>query len=62
MAADATGVRILRAQREKFFDKDKPFDIPVKHIEVAQTKFKLGVADPGKIELIKMGWDKDLLI
>jgi hypothetical protein len=62
VAADATGVRILKAQREKYFGEDRPFEVPVKHIEVAEKKYKLGIADPERIDLIKMGWEKDILI
>ncbi|MHC4943663.1 MAG: DUF362 domain-containing protein, partial [Planctomycetota bacterium] len=62
VAADATGLRILEAQRKVHFGQDEPFSVPPKHIEVAESKFKLGVADPKRIELIKMGWKEDILI
>jgi len=61
VAADAVGVRILQAQRLAYFGKDEPFSVPPKHIEVAEKKFKLGMADPTRINLIKLGWNKDIL-
>jgi hypothetical protein len=62
VAADATGLRILEAQRKVHFGQDEPFSVPPKHIEVAEKKFKLGIADPKRIRLIKMGWKEDILI
>jgi Domain of unknown function (DUF362) len=62
VAADATGLRILEAKRRAHFGKDEPFAIPPHHIRVAQDKFKLGVADPERIDLIKLGWDEEILI
>jgi hypothetical protein len=32
------------------------------HIEAADIKFGLGNSHPDRIELIKLGWDKDILI
>jgi hypothetical protein len=62
VAADATGLRILEARRREFFGKDQPFEVPPKHIAVAETKFGLGVADPARIELVKLGWSEGALI
>ncbi len=62
VAADATGARIIQAKREEYFDKNKPISPPPRHIEAADTKFGLGNSHPDQIELIKLGWEKDLLI
>jgi hypothetical protein len=62
VAVDATGVRILSAKRKAYFGEDKPFDISPKHIRVAEEKFHLGIADPNRIELIKLGWMEDAFI
>jgi hypothetical protein len=35
---------------------------PAKHIELADTRHRLGVADLGKIELVKLGWSEGVLI
>lgn len=62
VAVDATGVRIIQAKRREFFGEERPINPPVKHIFLADTRHQLGNADPNKIELIKLGWDKDILI
>ncbi len=62
VALDATGLRILQAKRRAFFGEDRPLSPPAKHIVVADTQYKLGTADPNKIDLIKLGDSKDLLI
>ncbi len=62
VAADATGLRILEAKRRAFFGTDQPFEVPPKHIRVAAEKFGIGVADPSRIQLKKMGWSDDALI
>jgi hypothetical protein len=62
VAVDAVGVRILEAQRRRFFGEEQPFTTPAKHVWIAQEKFKLGVADPAAIDLVTIGWDKDRLL
>jgi len=62
VAVDSTGLRILQAKRKEFFQEDVPLNPPAKHIMIADTRHKLGTADPGKIELIKLGWEEGLLI
>ena len=44
------------------FGKEEPLSVPPKHIKVAETKYRLGNADPARIDLVKIGWEKDLLI
>jgi hypothetical protein len=62
VAADATGARIIQAKRLEYFGEDKPISPPPRHIEAADVKFKLGNSHPDRIDLIKIGWQKDLLI
>jgi len=62
VAVDATGVRILQAKRKHFFGEERPINPPVKHVYLADTRHHLGTADPSKIDLIKIGWEKDILI
>lgn len=62
VAVDSVGVRIIQAQREKFFNEDKPLNPPAKHIFLADTRHHLGTANPEKIDLIKLGWQSDILI
>lgn len=62
VAVDSTGVRILTAKRKEFFGEERPLNPPPKHIFLADTRHHLGTADPKKIDLIKIGWKKDILI
>ena len=62
VAADSTGLRIIEAKRKEYFGEDIPMKTPAKHIRLAETRHGLGVADPAKIELIKLGWEDGILI
>jgi hypothetical protein len=62
VAVDATGLRIIQAKRKDFFREDLPLNPPAKHIMIADTRHNLGNANPNKIDLIKLGWNEDLLI
>ena len=62
VAADATGARIIQAKRNQHFGNDRPISPRPLHIEAADTKFGLGNSRPDRIELIKLGWDKEILI
>ncbi len=62
VACDATGLRIIMAKRKEHFGSEQPLYIPPHHIQIAQDKFKLGNADEDKIELIKLGWQENILI
>lgn len=62
VACDSTGVRIIMAKRKEYFGEERPINPPPKHIFLADARHHLGVADPQKIELIKLGWEEDILI
>jgi Domain of unknown function (DUF362) len=62
VAIDTIGVQIIQEQRKIYFGEDRPLNPPAKHIPLADTRHKLGNADPKKINLIKIGYDKDILI
>jgi hypothetical protein len=62
VAADATGARIIQAKRNNYFGEERPISPPPHHILSADRKYGLGNSSPEKIELIKLGWDKDLFI
>ena len=62
VAVDSTGARILMAKRKEFFGEVRPLNPPPKHIFLADTRHHLGTADPGKIDLIKIGWKDGILI
>jgi hypothetical protein len=62
VAADAMGARIIQAKRNDFFNGSKPISPPPHHIAVADTRFGLGNSRPDRIELVKVGWEKEALI
>ena len=62
VAADATGARIIEAKRNAFFDGSRPISPPPLHIAAADTRFGLGYSSPDRIELIRMGWEDQILI
>jgi hypothetical protein len=62
VACDSVGLRIIEAKRRAFFGEDRPLAPPAKHIALADTRHHLGTADPSKIEIVRIGYDKDSLI
>lgn len=62
VAADATGARIIQAKRNSFFSTEKPISPPALHIGAADTQFGLGNSRPERIQLIRLGWEEDILI
>ena len=62
VAVDVTGLRIIEAIRREYFGEDRPLSPPAKHIAIADTKYHLGTSDPEKIELVKIGYDKDSFV
>jgi hypothetical protein len=62
VAADATGARIIQAKRNLFFGEERPISPPPRHIEAADVTYGVGHSRPERIELVRLGWDRDLLI
>jgi hypothetical protein len=62
VAADATGARIIEAKRKLYFGDGRPISPPPHHIEIAETQYGIGVADPERIELVRLGWMEESLI
>jgi hypothetical protein len=62
VAVDTVGVKLLTAKRKAYFGTDRPISPPPKHVLLADTRHDVGCADESKIRLIKIGWDKDILI
>jgi hypothetical protein len=62
VAVDSVGLRIFQAKRRAYFGEDRPLSPPAHHIVLADKKYHLGTSDPAKIELIRLGWDEDVLI
>jgi hypothetical protein len=62
VAVDTIGVRLLDAKRKLVLEEERPLTQLAHHVRIAGEKHKLGVADPARIDLVKLGWNKDLLI
>ncbi|MGD8538404.1 MAG: DUF362 domain-containing protein [Candidatus Aminicenantes bacterium] len=62
VAVDSVGLQIIQAKRFEYFGENRPFQTPAKHIHLAETRHHLGVANPDKINLIKLGWPDEILI
>ena len=62
VAVDATGARIIQAQRDRYFGEPSPISPPAHHIELAGSRYGLGVSDPDAIDLVRLGWQEDALI
>lgn len=62
VAVDAVGAEILRLKRIAYFGEDRVLDVAPIHITVAEQKYKLGVAELKRIEIVKAGWTGDILL
>jgi hypothetical protein len=62
VAVDATGVRLLVEKRRRYFEEVRPINPPPKHVLLADERHHLGTADPERIDLVKLGWEQDVLI
>jgi hypothetical protein len=62
VAVDATGARIIEARRKLHFGDDRPISPPPHHIQIADTQYGLGVSDPERIDVVRLGWMEDALI
>jgi hypothetical protein len=61
VAVDALGAELLRLKRIDHFGEDKAVT-PTKHIQLAETKFGLGVSDMKRIDLVRLGWKEAILL
>jgi hypothetical protein len=62
VAVDSVGLQIIQARRKEYFGEDKPLNPPAKHILLADTRHHLGTADPELIDLVKLGWQKGVMV
>lgn len=62
VALDTIGLQIFQARRKAYFGEDRPLKPSAHHIAIADTKYGLGNSDLSKIELIRLGWQEDILI
>lgn len=62
VAVDAVSLKLIMAKRTQVLGKARALPPVPKHIEVADVKHGIGTSDLNKIELIKLGWQEDILI
>ena len=62
VAVDSVCLNICQAKRNLFKGEPWPVTPPPDFIAAADKTYKLGTSDPAKIRLIKLGWDKDILV
>ena len=62
VAVDSLCLKICQAKRNLFKGEEWPITPPPDNINAADKNYKLGTSDLSKINLLKLGWDKDILI
>jgi len=62
VAVDTVCLSICQKKRNLFKGEQWPITPPPDFIAAADKNYKLGTGDPTRIKLIKLGWDKDILI
>lgn len=62
VAVDTIGVRLLEARRRVYFGEDRPLTQLAHHVRFAGDRHGLGVADAARIDLVRVGWDRDILV
>lgn len=62
VAIDSVCLKICQTKRNLFKGEEWPITPPPDSVYSADKVYKLGTSDPTKIKLVKLGWDKDILI
>lgn len=62
VAVDAMGLQLIQAKRRQHFGAEVALETPPKHIRDAEVKYGLGVSDPARIDLVKLGWKEEVLL
>lgn len=62
VAADSIGLRIIQQKRRLVFGEERPLQPTAHHIALADTQYHLGNSDMKNIDLVRLGWDGDILI
>jgi len=55
VAVDTVGMMLLQAIRDQKAGAPSPINPPPKHVGTADTKYHLGVSDPARIDIVKLG-------
>jgi hypothetical protein len=62
VAVDTIGLRLIMAKRREVLGKAQELPPVPKHIQLADTRHGIGASDINRIELIKLGWNEDILV
>jgi hypothetical protein len=62
VAVDTVCLALLQKKRDLFKKEPWPINPPPVSVASADTKYQLGVSDPSKIKLVRLGWEKDRLV
>ena len=62
VAVDRIALELIRKKRKAHFGEERNLATPPHHIIYADTRHHLGTSDPNSIELIKSGWQENILI
>ncbi len=62
VAVDTVCLKICQAKRNLFKGEEWPLSPPPDSIYSADKNYKLGTSDPARIKLVKLGWEKDILL
>jgi len=62
VAVESVCLNICQAKRNLFKGEPWPITPPPDFIAAADKTYKLGTSDPARIKLIRLGWDKDILV
>ena len=62
VAVDTTGARIIQARRDLHFGRPSPIRPDPHHILYADTRYGVGVSDPARIEVVRIGAAEGSLI
>ena len=62
VAVDTIGLKIIQAKRLDYFGEERNLHTTPHHVMYADSRHHLGTSDLNKIELIKLGWQEEILI
>ena len=62
VAVDTIGLRLIMAKRRIELGPAQELPPVPKHIQLADTRHHLGTSDMARIDLVKIGWDADILV
>lgn len=62
VSVDTVGLELIKAKRRQVLGKAKELPPVPKHIKLADTRHGIGIGDLDRIQLVKLGWQEDVLI